>query len=83
MLRIPFGGAKGGIICNPKDMSENELERLTKRFTETIKEMIGPYIDIPAPDVNTNDQITTPITVKEGLPGALPTCQGTCGGVLE
>ncbi len=41
LLRIPFGGAKGGIVCDPKQMSEDELERLTKRFTETIKEMIG------------------------------------------
>lgn len=57
LLRLPFGGAKGGIQCAPENLSEAEIERLTKAFTVKIKEIIGPYKDIPAPDVNTNAQI--------------------------
>lgn len=57
LLQLPFGGGKGGIQCDPKDLSEAEVERLTKAFTVKIKEIIGPYKDIPAPDVNTNAQI--------------------------
>jgi glutamate dehydrogenase (NAD(P)+) len=54
---IPYGGAKGGITCNPKTMSQGELERLTRRFAAEIAPIIGPDKDIPAPDVNTNGQI--------------------------
>ena len=54
---IPFGGAKGGVICNPKEMSMGELERMTRRYTTAIADFIGPYRDIPAPDVYTNAQI--------------------------
>ena len=50
---IPYGGGKGGIICNPKEMSENELERMTRRFAYMIADIIGPHTDIPAPDVYT------------------------------
>ncbi|MEM1282360.1 MAG: Glu/Leu/Phe/Val dehydrogenase dimerization domain-containing protein [Chlamydiota bacterium] len=57
LCHLPFGGAKGGICCDPKELSTNELERLSKAFTERMKEIIGPQIDIPAPDVNTNAQI--------------------------
>lgn len=57
LLRLPYGGAKGGISCNPEKMSSGELERMTKTFTGKIKEIIGPYKDIPAPDMNTNAQI--------------------------
>lgn len=53
---IPFGGSKGGVACDPKEMSEAELERLTKRFAVEIAPIIGPQIDIPAPDVNTTEQ---------------------------
>ena len=56
VVDIPYGGAKGGIICNPKEMSKNELEHLTRRFTSEISMIIGPYRDVPAPDVNTNSQ---------------------------
>jgi glutamate dehydrogenase (NAD(P)+) len=55
-VNIPFGGAKGGVICNPKQMSQNELERMTRRFTSEISIIIGPEQDIPAPDVYTNAQ---------------------------
>ncbi len=53
VVGIPYGGAKGGIVCNPKEMSDNELERLTRRFTHEIIDIIGPYRDVPAPDVYT------------------------------
>ena len=57
VVNIPYGGAKGGITCNPRDMSTRELELLTRRFTHQIHEIIGPQKDIPAPDVNTNAQV--------------------------
>jgi glutamate dehydrogenase/leucine dehydrogenase len=50
---IPYGGGKGGVICNPKEMSEGELERLTRRYAYAIADIIGPHTDIPAPDVYT------------------------------
>ena len=53
---IPFGGAKGGIACDPKTMSKGELERMTRRFASEIVNEIGPAVDIPAPDVNTNGE---------------------------
>jgi glutamate dehydrogenase (NAD(P)+) len=54
---IPFGGAKGGVICNPKEMSRSELQRMTRRFTSEIINEIGPEKDIPAPDVGTDAQV--------------------------
>ena len=57
VVNIPFGGAKGGVQCNPKEMSLNEIEHLTRRFTWEISLMLGPEQDIPAPDVNTDEQI--------------------------
>ncbi|HEV2138269.1 MAG TPA: Glu/Leu/Phe/Val dehydrogenase [Nitrososphaerales archaeon] len=54
---IPFGGAKGGVICDPKAMSQHELERMTRRYTTAIADFIGPYRDVPAPDVYTNAQV--------------------------
>ena len=51
---IPFGGAKGGIICNPKELSRNELRKVTRRFITELGDSIGPHTDIPAPDVNTD-----------------------------
>jgi glutamate dehydrogenase (NAD(P)+) len=56
VVNIPFGGAKGGVICNPKAMSQGELERMTRRYTSEIIEFIGPEQDVPAPDMNTNEQ---------------------------
>jgi glutamate dehydrogenase (NAD(P)+) len=56
-VKIPYGGAKGGVTCDPKALSRRELERMTRRFTTEIGDMIGPDSDIPAPDVNTNAQI--------------------------
>jgi len=57
LMDIPFGGAKGGVTVDPKRLSKLELERLTRRFTQRISIVLGPYRDIPAPDVNTNAQV--------------------------
>ena len=57
VVNIPFGGAKGGVICDPNLMSDGELERITRRYTAAIAEFIGPEIDVPAPDVNTNERV--------------------------
>ncbi len=56
VVDLPFGGAKGGIAVNPKELSEGEIERLTRRYTFAIAPIIGPYVDIPAPDVYTGPQ---------------------------
>ncbi|MCX6659514.1 MAG: Glu/Leu/Phe/Val dehydrogenase [Candidatus Bathyarchaeota archaeon] len=56
VAEVPFGGAKGGVACDPSKMSINELERLTRRYTYMIMPLLGPDKDIPAPDVNTNQQ---------------------------
>jgi glutamate dehydrogenase/leucine dehydrogenase len=56
VVDIPYGGAKGGIICDPKTMSCTELERLTRRYTSMIMDVIGPFKDVPAPDVGTDSQ---------------------------
>lgn len=57
VVNIPYGGAKGAVICSPKDLSQGELERLTRRYAAEIAVLIGPSVDIPAPDVGTNPQI--------------------------
>src|SRR6266496_4161950 len=54
---LPYGGAKGGITCNPRNMSATELERLTRRYTQEMIPFIGPQVDVMAPDVGTNEQI--------------------------
>ena len=56
VVNIPFGGAKGGIICDPRKMSRGELERLTRRYTAELASWLGPERDVPAPDVGTNEQ---------------------------
>ena len=56
VVNIPFGGAKGGVICDPKHMSQGELERMTRRYTAELIPFIGPEKDVPAPDMNTNEQ---------------------------
>ena len=57
VVGLPFGGAKGGVICNPLEMSQTEIERLTRRFTVEISNVIGPATDIPGPDMFTNPQV--------------------------
>ncbi len=56
VVKIPFGGGKGGIVCDPPKMSMAELERLTRRYTADLIDVFGPESDVPAPDVNTNEQ---------------------------
>ena len=56
VVEIPFGGGKGGIECDPSKMSQGEIERLTRRYTASLMDLFGPEKDIPAPDVNTNEQ---------------------------
>ncbi|SRR6266542_1359698 len=57
VVNIPFGGAKGGVVCDPRAMSASELERLTRRYTAGIIQVLGPDSDVPAPDVNTNERV--------------------------
>src|ERR1700740_161236 len=57
VVNIPFGGGKGGVICDPNLLSEIELEKLTRRYTSEIMDFIGPERDVPAPDVNTNEKV--------------------------
>jgi glutamate dehydrogenase (NAD(P)+) len=57
VVNIPFGGSKGGVVCDPATMSMTELERLTRRYTASIIETLGPDSDVPAPDVNTNERV--------------------------
>jgi glutamate dehydrogenase (NAD(P)+) len=77
VVDIPFGGAKGGVVCNPSELSEQELERLTRRYIGEIFDLIGPNVDIPAPDVGTNPQtmawIMDTFSMKKGYvePGAV------------
>ena len=56
LLKLPYGGAKGGVRCTPREMSRNELTRVTRRFTMELAPFIGPQLDIPAPDMATNEQ---------------------------
>ena len=56
VVDVPFGGGKGGVICDPRQLSKGELERITRRYTTGIMDLLGPDRDVPAPDVNTNEQ---------------------------
>ena len=77
LVDIPYGGAKGGVKCDPKQLSRNELERLTRRYTSEISIIVGPESDIPAPDVNTNAQVmawimdTYSMNVGHSTPGVV------------
>jgi len=85
---LPYGGAKGGVACNPREMSQGELERLTRRFTQEIIPFIGPQIDIPAPDVGTNEQTmawmmdTYSTYAGHSVPGVVTGKPVTIGGSL-
>ncbi|HBF23080.1 MAG TPA: amino acid dehydrogenase [Planctomycetes bacterium] len=57
VVDVPFGGGKGGVICDPKRLSTGELERLTRRYTSSLLDLIGPERDVPAPDMNTDEQV--------------------------
>lgn len=85
---LPFGGAKGGVACDPSTMSEGEVERLTRRYTQELVPFIGPDIDIPAPDVGTNEKNmgwmmdTYSIAVGNGTPGVVTGKPVILGGSL-
>ena len=87
-VNIPFGGAKGGIICDPKSLSDNELERLTRRYAYEISDFIGPDRDIPAPDVYTDAQVmawimdTYSMTRGHSVPGVVTGKPTFLGGSL-
>jgi glutamate dehydrogenase/leucine dehydrogenase len=88
VVNIPFGGAKGGITCDPKHMSQGELERMTRRYTSAILPLIGPEQDIPAPDVYTNSQTmawimdTYSMTKGYPIPGVVTGKPISLGGSL-
>jgi len=88
VVNLPYGGAKGGVICDPKKMSIGEIERLTRRYTAEISIIIGPDKDIPAPDVNTNEQImgwimdTYSMTIGYSCPGVVTGKPLDVGGSL-
>lgn len=73
LVDIPFGGAKGGVAVNPKELSDDELERLTRSFVREMFDVIGPEKDIPAPDVNTNAQIMDWFLDEYSLKAGKPT----------
>src|SRR5512139_1660867 len=88
VVNIPFGGAKGGVQCNSKDMSLHEIESLTRRFIWEISSLLGPERDIPAPDVNTNPQVmawimdTFSILKGYSVPGVVTGKPAELGGSL-
>jgi glutamate dehydrogenase/leucine dehydrogenase len=88
VVNIPFGGAKGGVTCDPKHMSQGELERMTRRYTSAILPLIGPAQDIPAPDVYTNSQTmawimdTYSMTKGYPIPGVVTGKPISLGGSL-
>jgi len=88
VVNIPFGGGKGGVTCNPKEMSQIEIERLTRRYASAILPLIGPAQDIPAPDVYTNSQImawimdTYSMTKGYPIPGVVTGKPIALGGSL-
>jgi glutamate dehydrogenase/leucine dehydrogenase len=88
VVNIPFGGAKGGVTCDPKQMSMGELERMTRRYTSAILPLIGPEQDIPAPDVYTNSQTmawimdTYSMTKGYPIPGVVTGKPLSLGGSL-
>ncbi len=92
IVDIPFGGAKGGVACDPLSLSDGELERITRRYISEIFDLIGPTVDIPAPDVGTNSRVMAWVmdtfSMKKGYvePGVVtgkPIALGGSGGRLE
>lgn len=77
VVNLPFGGAKGGVTCDPATLSQNELERITRRYAAELVEVVGPDKDVPAPDVNTTPQVmawfmdTYSMHVRQNVPGVV------------
>ncbi len=88
LVGLPYGGAKGGVSCDPLSMSPGEIERLTRRFTQELVPIIGPDLDIPAPDLGTNEQTmawmmdTYSIQVGHSVPGVVTGKPVSLGGSL-
>ena len=88
LLRLPYGGAKGGVRCNPRNLSRSELERLTRRFTAELLPIIGPQRDIPAPDMATDEQTmawmmdTYSMQVGHAVPGIVTGKPLSVGGSI-
>src|SRR3972149_5048463 len=86
LMHLPYGGAKGGVAVDPRDLSRGELERLTRRYATEISVVIGPQRDIPAPDVGTNDQImawvmdTYSMHAGHSVPAVVTGKPGSIGG---
>jgi glutamate dehydrogenase (NAD(P)+) len=88
LVGLPYGGAKGGIACDPRTMSSAELERLTRRYTQELVPIIGPQVDIPAPDMGTNEQVmawmmdTYSLQMGHAVPGVVTGKPVLLGGSL-
>jgi glutamate dehydrogenase (NAD(P)+) len=88
LVGLPYGGAKGGVTCDPRALSKGELERLTRRYTQELIPVIGPQVDIPAPDVGTNEQImawimdTYSLQMGHAVPGVVTGKPVLLGGSL-
>jgi glutamate dehydrogenase (NAD(P)+) len=88
LMNLPYGGAKGGVVCDPKTMSEGELERMTRRYATEIGILLGPDKDVPAPDVNTNEKVmgwimdTYSNNVGHTVPGVVTGKPVEIGGTL-
>src|SRR6202045_2945541 len=83
VAHVPFGGGKGGVICDPTKMSRRELEALTRRYVAEIIDAIGPEKDVPAPDVNTNEQVMAWVMDTYSLPVGHTETAGVTGKPLE
>src|SRR3984893_4124224 len=83
VVDIPFGGAKGGVICDPKLLSSGELERITRRYTSELMDAIGPERDVPAPDVGTNAQVMAWIIATSSMPARHATTAVVTGKPME
>jgi glutamate dehydrogenase (NAD(P)+) len=88
LVGLPYGGAKGGVACDPRALSTGELERLTRRYTQELIPVIGPQMDIPAPDVGTNEQVmawimdTYSLQMGHAVPGVVTGKPVLLGGSL-
>src|SRR3989304_4703840 len=83
VVNIPFGGAKGGVVCDPSTLSINELERITRRYTAALMDILGPESDIPAPDVNTNERVMAWIMDTYSMHRRPPVTAGVTGNPIE
>ncbi|MGV9200150.1 MAG: Glu/Leu/Phe/Val family dehydrogenase, partial [Promethearchaeia archaeon] len=83
LLNLPLGGSKGGVCCNPSELSDEEIQRITRRYTSEIINLIGPDIDVPAPDVNTSGQIMAWIMDTYSMNKGRPTPGVVTGKPIE